>query len=127
MAGFDRVIDPFTKDYVRNDAISSVAKSRNALTAIYHQFLTELGQWWGDPDAGSRFFTLARAKNLQSSPIVIQDITSRALQPLIDDGRITAPSFQSERLTQRVNQEVNVTDLQSGEQLELTDLLPFEP
>jgi hypothetical protein len=35
--------------------------------------------------------------------------------------------FETERLTDRVNISVTVTDLQSGEQLELTDLLPFQP
>lgn len=126
MAGKTRVIDAQTKDYVTNDAGNGTKTTRNASTAIYHQIKTQLGEWWGDPTAGSRMFELDRAKNALASPLVIQDIWSEALQPLINDGRITVPVFETERLTDRVNIEVTSTDLQSGEQLELTDLLPFD-
>lgn len=124
MAGLDRVIDPLTKDYV-SDGAGGRQKTRDASTAIYHQFLTRLGKWIGDVDAGSRFFTLDRAKNPISSPLTIQDIATEALTPLVDAERITAPTFRSDRSLERVITAIDVTDIQSGESLNLLNLLPL--
>jgi phage gp46-like protein len=125
-AGKTRVLDPITRDYVLDEDRGAVQVVRDARTAIYHQIQTKLGQWWGDPDAGSRMFELERAKSLLRTPIVIQDIFSEALQPLVDDGRITDPEFETERRIDRITTSVTTTDVQTGEELELTDLLPFQ-
>ena len=127
MANISRTIDPVARDYVEDPAIGATTTTRNALGAIYHQVRTKLGQWWGDAEAGSRFFELERAKNVLRSPIVIQDVWTELLEPLIAAGLISEPEFESERLVDRVNTKVVVTDLASGEELDLTDLLPFEP
>ncbi len=126
MAGLDRVIDPVTKDYV-SDGNGGRLKTRTARTAIYHQLITRLGQWWGDPTAGSGFFELARSVSTLQTPRVIEDVTTQALKRLVDLGRITAPVFETERVGDRVNHSVTVTDIQSGETLKLTSLLPFVP
>ena len=127
MAGLDRVIDPNTKDYVRDDATGSVLKTRNASTAMYHQLVGIKGQWWGDPDAASRLVELERAKSLLRTPQVIQDIITQALKGLIDEGRITGPVFEQTRDIDRIDSGITVEDLQSGETLQLRDLLPFVP
>lgn len=127
MGNVDREINPTTRDYVEDPAIGATKTTRNQLTAIYHQAKTELDQWWGDPDAGGRLKDLSRSKSLVLTPIVIQDIWTELLQPLIDDGRITEPVFESVRKVDRIDVELTVTDLQSGEELKLTDLLPFDP
>jgi phage gp46-like protein len=126
MAGKSRVIDPITKDYVLDEARGTVMVVRDARTAIYHQVQTRLGQWWGDPGAGSRLFELERAKSLLRTPIVIKDIFSEALAPLVEDGRITEPAFESLRTIDRIDTSVTTSDMQTGEELELTDLLPFQ-
>lgn len=127
MAGLDRQLDPNTGDYIRDDDRNTVLKSRDATTPIYHQVKTEIGQWLGDPDAGSRFTELDRAKSVERTQVVIRDIMTEALAPLVDDGRITPLEFRSERDIDRVDSETTVTDLQTGETLVLTDLLSFEP
>lgn len=127
MGRLNRKIDPATRDYVEDPDTGGTATTRNSLTVIYHQVKTRLGQWWGDPLAGSRLFELERAKSLIRTPIVTQDMFSEALAPLVADGRHTEPAFESERGTDRINTKIVATDLQSGEELELTDLLPFEP
>ncbi len=127
MAGLDRVIDSNTGDYVRDDATGAVTKTSNASTAIHHQVKGIRGQWWGDPDAGSRLIELERAKSLLRTPQVIADILTQALQRLIDDGRITAPTFEQQRMIDRIDTSITVEDLQSGETLQLRDLLPFVP
>ncbi len=124
MAGFDRVIDPISRDYV-SDSSGGRQKTRDASTAIYHQIITKLGKWVGDPTAGSRFFTLGRAKNPISTPQTIRDISIEALTPLVEDERITEPEFEQERTLDRVLTAINVRDIQSGETLELLNLLPL--
>jgi len=124
MAGRDRRIDPKTKDYIVDDN-GFRETTRTAITSIYHQLLGEKNQWAGDPDAGSEFFLLERAKNPIDSPRVIRDIIGRALQPIVDEGRITLATFEQERLIDRVNTEVTTEDIQTGETLDLVDLLPF--
>lgn len=127
MAGVTRVIDPNTRDYVADTARGTNQTTRNASTPLYHQFKTMLGQWWGDPTAGSRFHELRRAKSLLRTPVIIQDMANEAARPLVDAGQITELDFDSERITDRINTSMTATDIQSGEELELTDLLPFEP
>ena len=127
MAGRDRVINPITRDYVRDEATGTSKTTRNASTSIYHQAATRLGQWWGDPKAGSLLYQLERAKSLLRTPVIIRDIFSQFLQPLIDKGAITPPSFESLRRVDRIDTEATVLDLQSGEELKLSDLLPYVP
>lgn len=125
MAGLDRVLDPQTKDYVLG-ANGAWQTTRTAATAIYHAVKGNFGQWPGDPDAGSRFFELARAKSIAAkSAIVLADISRGALKPLVDEGRITEPQIVAEREIDRVAQSVVVYDRQTGEQLSLTRLLSF--
>lgn len=126
MAGRDRQIDPILKDYIR-DEFGEALTTRTAITSIYHQIAGELGQWVGDPGAGSEFFQLKRAKNPLSSPQVIRDITNRALAPLVNAGDITEPEFEQIRFIDRVDSSVVTEDLQSGELLDIVDLLPFVP
>jgi phage gp46-like protein len=126
MPGRDRVIDPLSKDY-KADANGLREMTRTARTAIYHQLLGKKGQWMGDPDAGSEFHLLSRAKNPTTSPRVIRDIMTRALQGLIDEGRITVPTYEQERTIDRVTTSLVTIDQQSGETLDLVDLLPFVP
>ena len=124
MAGFDRVIDPVSRDYV-SDGKGGRKKTRDASTAIYHQFITQLGRWIGGPDKGSDFFKLDRAKNPLSKPMEIQDIAVAALAPLVEEERITEAVFEQDRSIDRVLTKINVTDIQSGEKLELLNLLPL--
>lgn len=127
MANLSRTIDPITRDYIADTSTGGTETTRNALGAVYHQAKTKLAQWWGDPEAGSRFSDLDRAKSIMRTPIVVQDIWIELLTPLVDAGLITEPEFESERIIDRVNTKVVVIDLASGLELDLTDLLPFEP
>ncbi len=126
MAGRDRQIDPATKDYIR-DEFGEALTTRTAITSIYHQIAGELGQWVGDPEAGSEFFQLKRAKNPVTSPRVISDILNRALAVLVNAGDITEPAFEQVRSIDRVDSSVFTEDIQEGERLDHVDLLPFVP
>lgn len=124
MAGKDRRIDPVTRDYIADDA-GGWEYTRTAATAIYHQVQGELDRWAGDPERGSRFYTLARAKSSLRTPQVVVDIARQALEPLVAEGRITEPEVEIERDRDRIRMQVVVTDLSTGEELDLTELLPF--
>lgn len=124
MAGLDRSIDPLTRDYVE-DGAGGWETTRDASTAIWHQVQGRLGGWAGDPQAGSRFHTLARAKSSSRTPAVVADIARGALRPLVAAGLISEPDIIVERDRSRIASETTVTDLQTGEQLDLTDLLSF--
>lgn len=126
MAGYDRRIDPITRDYV-DDGAGTFETTRTAETAIYHQVRTPLGSWWGDPEAGSRLHELEQAKNPVTSPIVIDDMLSGALARLVDEGRISEPEILVERDVDEVVAAVTVRDLWSGETLDLTNLVPVNP
>lgn len=122
MAGLDRVINPETGDYVET-AEGQWETTRNAQTAIYHQIRTKRNGWAGDPDAGSDFHELDRGKSTLRTPVVIRDMTERALAPLVDEGRITEPDIDVERDGTRAAQEATVTDLQSKEEIGLASIL----
>ena len=54
------------------------------------RLLCKRGQWSADPDMGSRFFSL---KNLKGARENALSYAKEALQPLIDDNRITSVSI----------------------------------
>ena len=125
MAGTDRVIDPSTRDYVLDETTNSYETSRSARSAVYHSIMGHLGEWAADPEYGSRINELLRSKNSFRTPAVIKDMVDEALHVLIEDARITAPEVVVERDVSRVLIEVTVVDLQSGETIDITSLLPF--
>jgi len=124
MAGFNRTINAATRDYV-SDGKGGTEKTRNAQTPLCYQIATQLNQWWGDPDAGSRLFELERAKSSLRTPIVLRDILAQALQPLVDEGRLTEPAIETDRNLDRIDSSILTTDLSTGEQLDLVELLQF--
>lgn len=125
MAGFDRILDPISKDYLVDTSNNSWQKTRTARTAIHHAILGYRGKWCGDSEYGSRLYELLQGKSTLRTPKVLEDIITEALQRLIDAGRISAPEIITERTLDRTAIEVVVTDLHSGEELDITNLLPF--
>jgi phage gp46-like protein len=127
MSGLDLRIDPLTRDYIFDSSTGTWETTRSAETAVYHQIVGDYGAWVGDPEAGSRFFELARGKSTLKTPAVVADILAECLQPLVDDGRISEPVTNTERqAVDRVAAETTVIDLQTGEELDLVDLLPLD-
>jgi len=123
MAGTDRRIDPETGDYIA-DGSGGYETTRSAETSVYHQIKGNLGQWAGDPAAGARFFELERASSTLLTPLVVRDMTEEALSPLVAAGLVAEPEIVTERSIDRVAQESTITDLQSGEDMDLSAILP---
>lgn len=126
MAGRDRIIDAITRDYVK-DENGECTTTRTAATSLFHAVRQKKGQWVGDPDGGSEFADLSRAKNTLQSPRVIRDIFTRAARRLLEAGRIGEAEFEQIRKSDRIDSNITVLDLQSGEKIQLLDLLPFVP
>jgi hypothetical protein len=127
MAGLDRRIDPLTRDYIFDASTGTWELTRSAETALYHQVVGELENWAGDPDAGSRFYELARGKSTLRTPAVLRDILNECTAPLVAEGRIAVESIRAERqAVDRAAAETTVIDLETGEELDLVNLLPLD-
>lgn len=125
--GLDRRIDPITRDYILDETTGQWETTRSAETKVYHQVTGDRDMWAGDHLAGSRFHELARGKSTLLTPAVIADILSECLEPLVDAGYITPPEIQAERpASDRAIASTTTTDLTTGEELDLVDLLPLD-
>jgi phage gp46-like protein len=123
MAGRDRKLNVLTGDYIA-DGNGSYETTTTAETAIYHQMRGDKGKWWGDYNAGNRFFELARVKSIQNVSVNrLRDVISELLQPLIDANRVHGLIFRDERKGDRIDIEATVIDSQSGEVVSLTEVL----
>ncbi len=126
MAGVDREIDPFTRDYV-SDGKGGTKTTRSAMTKLHHQFRTPKGSWFGDADAGSRFHELEQARSSVRTPRIVEDMTREACAPLVEEGAVTSPTVNVERDLDQVRYEFFTTDLQTNEDLDLGNLTPVNP
>jgi phage gp46-like protein len=78
--------NPVTKDLIDAPDGSFVQTDR-ADTAVMLQLDSHFGEWWGDPDAGSRLHDL-RAFQTDPGPGLLDEAT-RALDVLVEAGRIS--------------------------------------
>ncbi len=123
MAGYDRLIDPTTGDYVDADG-GEYEETKTIATAVYHQLKTERGRWWGDADAGSDLY-LIRQKGLTRSTVVFaEDAIRTALQPFVDNGQATDVQVAaSADAFGKLAIEASITDLQGG-RIDVSDIAP---
>lgn len=86
---FDQYLDPVTGDYVDTDD-GAWWETEDSRTAVLMQLTIRYGEWWVDPEAGSRLPGMLEADD--GAPVTVPqavDETRRALQALVDDGIIT--------------------------------------
>ncbi|MEN3260781.1 phage GP46 family protein [Sodalis endosymbiont of Spalangia cameroni] len=76
----DALIDSLTGDYTGT-------RTTDLHNAVYLRLMTPLGQYWADPQLGSRLHELARAKDSATTRRLAQQYAEQALQPLLDDNR----------------------------------------
>jgi len=126
MAGYDRTIDPLTKDYV-SDGAGGYVKTRGLATACYHQLQTDQDRWVGDPDAGNESWKVPR-KRTDANVQRIAEAFRSCLQVFVKDGRGAGLIVQiGEDETGRAVISTRMQDLQAGKgtPLDLTPMLPF--
>lgn len=110
---FDFKFDPVTKDFILG-ADGSFELTETAETAVLHQLECHLGEWWLDPDAGSRLHDLRAA---QADPLVfLEDEARRALGVLVERGRIAdVDVIAEEGRPGRINVATRFRDVSSGQ------------
>ncbi|MFA9271081.1 MAG: phage GP46 family protein [Baekduiaceae bacterium] len=127
MPGLDRKIDPITHDYV-SDGAGGYEKTSTAQTALQHQLQDELGNWVGDPDAGSNLFKFARGGNSERRAAGLRDGVRAAVKPLVDAGMVADVQVGTTRdQTGRLALQSSLRDVQSGAQVSLVPMLSVGP
>lgn len=124
MAGYDRRINPITKDYVDNGR-GGFETTRTLETAVYHQLQGHLNKWVGDPAAGCAAFGVVR-KGARSVLHQLQDVYTAALLPFVKSGRgadlvVAIDRTQTGALAIRSS----MRDIQGRGTLNIDPLLPF--
>lgn len=109
------VIDPATGDLVEDDE-GWFAETETAAPRVYAQLALRFGQWWGDPQAGSRLHEATTFGDSPAGERFLESEVRRALEPLIlagliDDVQVTAARTQPGRLVT----ELSYRDLTSGQ------------
>lgn len=116
-------LDPVTRDYV-DDGRGGFAEDRSSMPLVLHQLHERLGQWWGDPDAGSELHRLHQLGDSEQGRAELGNITQRALRPLAELGVISSLEVVVGRdELGRVLVRTSWQDLSTGE----TQVLDFHP
>lgn len=122
MPGRDRVLDPISRDYVRDDN-GSWKTTRTIATGIYHQLLGRRNQWWGDFAAGSDLYLMEQESNSPGSLELHIERVRSAIRPFEEQGLARDLEVEGERDTRhRQTTRSQVVDVQSGTEI---DLAPF--
>jgi phage gp46-like protein len=102
----DAYINPSTGAYVSAAGNLSRDPANGLANAVYLRVMTPLGSWWADTTLGSRLHELQREKDVPRVQRLARLYIEQALQPLIDDGRVSsitvAMQHQAGRLAVRV-------------------------
>lgn len=112
-----RVIDPVTRDYVRDGG--GRAHTRTLATSLYHTFGTERGQWPGDPDAGCGLRRLARGNLGPGVEAEARNELEAGIAPYLAEGLIGRPAIQIQLQGRRLMYTIELTDQRAG-RMELT-------
>lgn len=96
----DAWIDPVTRDYGLADGLAGELRRDPAgglANAVYLRLITPLGGWFAAPEVGSRLHELVREKDLVRVERLAHQYAADALQPLLDDGRLSQLDIEVER------------------------------
>lgn len=115
----DTYIDPLTRDYVQSAGDLARDPVAGLANAVYLRVMTPLGTWWVDPTLGSRLHELVREKDVARVQRRAVQYVEQCLAPLLEDGRASAITVQTEHQPGRLNLVVTITDAGGAER-------PFE-
>ena len=106
----DAYIDPKTGAYVALNGDLSLDPANGLANAVYLRVMTPLGTWWADPRLGSRLHELQREKDVPRVQRLARQYIEQALQPLIDDGRVSSINVTTEHQPGRLAVRVELLD-----------------
>ncbi len=119
---FDQEIDPVTRDYIDTSEDGGAwGETESSRTAVMMQLEIRYGEWFVDPEAGSRIPAMLETGD-PVLPEEIVDEVRRALQLLADDGIIAdidvaLGDYEPEQ--SRVDVAISYTDRSSGHAVDL--------
>lgn len=126
MPGLQRKLD-VNGDYVA-DGKGSYVKTSDLSTPMRHQLQGQRNRWVGDFDAGSDLYQLEREGNSVGTPQIAADMVRRALKPFMDRGEAANLDIITDRdVGGRFGIQSTIHDLQHGEDVNVTELLPGGP
>lgn len=117
---FDQELDPVTRDYIDVEG-DGWAETESSRTAVMLQLEIRYGEWFVDPEAGSRIPEMLESGD-PVLPEELVDETRRALQLLVDDGIIAdlavgIGEYDDEQ--SRIEIAISYTDRSSGHAVDL--------
>ncbi|MDF0377703.1 phage GP46 family protein [Methylophilus sp. YYY-1] len=93
----DAWINPITRDYQLTAGVVTRDPAEGLANAVYLRLMTPLGSYWDDPTIGSLLHTLEREKDVKRVSVLAKQYCEQALQPIIDDGRVTGIAVSTEQ------------------------------
>jgi phage gp46-like protein len=124
MAGRDRIIDPATKDYVKNST-GGYATTTTIGTQIYHQMSTKLGHWWGDPTAGSNLHLVTQYGAAEDGRVFATNAVKTSLSRFVSEGLARDLRVEAVAINNRISVSSSAVDIQ-GAQVGVSGVTPFE-
>lgn len=108
----DAWINPVTGSYETVADGSTLARdpADGLANAVYLRITTPLGSFWANPLLGSRLHELQREKDVARVRTLAPQYCEQALQPLLDDGRVSQLSVQTEHQEGRLAVLVELLD-----------------
>lgn len=109
----DLQFDPVTRDLIL-DGKGSFVFTDTAETMVMHQVWCHFGEWWGDPNLGSKLWDL---RNFQQSPALqIADEWNRTLNVIVARSRISNVAISVDNPTPgRVVGQASMRDVGTGQ------------
>lgn len=124
MAGRDRIIDPVTKDYVKNSA-GGYKTTRTIGTKAYHQLMGHRGQDWSDEDAGSDLHEAKHHGAGAEGVAFVEDAIKVGLSRLIREGLAHSLKVEAVAVDGRIEWDASAVDIQ-GAEVAIEGVTPFE-
>lgn len=106
----DAYIDPITGAYVSAAGDLDRDPADGLANAVYLRVMTPLGSWWADVTLGSRLHELQREKDVPRVQRLARQYIEQALQPLLDDGRVSSITLATQHQPGRLAVRVELLD-----------------
>lgn len=119
----DRLIDPVTKDYIKNST-GGYETTETVGTQVYHQLVGKLNLWWGDSEAGSKLHLIKDVGAGAAGIAFAEDATRTALEKFKKQGLIRDIRVEVEAIGNKIFINASVIDIQ-GASVSVDGVTPF--
>ena len=124
MAGRDRIIDPKTRDYVKNST-GGYETTDTIGTKLYHQLAGKRGHYWGDKDHGSDLHQVKEHGSGELGLAFAENAVKTATARMVEDGEARDLRVEATAVDGRVSVDASIVDIQ-GAEVAVEGLTPFE-